>query len=137
MSRRPVQSWNIKMQLGKLLSAKSKLAVGSVQWSVIKFVKTAYCSLLTAHSSQQGVGLLAVIGIVAVVIIGAVVLTTPQIRQIFFPTPKPSQYEASSSAMPQYSEKQLLYLRNKAIIMKNLNLNEEQFNLLVESANKN
>lgn len=86
---------------------------------------------------QHGVGLLAVIGIVAVVIIGAVALTTPQIRQTIFPTPKPALNEASSSAISRYSDKQLLYLRNKEIIMKNLNLNEEQFNLLVESANKN
>jgi hypothetical protein len=84
---------------------------------------------------QTGVGLLAVIGIVSVIIIGAVVLTTPQIRQIVLPTPKPSP-AASLAPNERYSDKQLLYLRNKATIMKNLNLNEEQFNLLVESANK-
>jgi hypothetical protein len=42
----------------------------------------------------------------------------------------------SDEPMQQYSEKQLLYLRNKEAIMKSLNLNEEQFKLLVESANK-
>jgi hypothetical protein len=84
---------------------------------------------------QTGVGLLAVIGIVTVVIIGAVVLTTPQIRQTILPTPSPSPV-ASVAPNGNYSDKQLLYLRNKATIMKNLDLNEEQFNLLVESANK-
>lgn len=97
-------------------------------------------SVISRQSStrnQQGVGLLAVIGIVAIVIIGAVVLTTPQIRQTILPTPKPSPHMASSSATLNYSEKQQLYLRNKEVIKKNLNLNEDQFNLLVESANKN
>ncbi len=88
-----------------------------------------------SNLNQQGVGLLAVIGIVTVVIIGAVVLTTPQIRQTIFPTPQPTPM-SSDDPMQQYSEKQLLYLRNKGTIMKSLNLNEEQFNLLVEGANK-
>jgi hypothetical protein len=92
--------------------------------------------LRVSNLNQRGVGLLAVIGIVAVVIIGAVVLTTPQIRQTVFPTPKPTPLP-STSPVEKYSEKQQLYLRNKATIMRNLNLNEDQFNLLLESADKN
>ncbi len=116
---------------------KRKLSAISYQLSAKSTHSRVAC--LVSHITplnQKGVGLLAVIGIVTVVIIGAVVLTTPQIRQSIFPTPQPTPM-TSDEPMQQYSEKQLLYLRNKEAIMKSLNLNEEQFKLLVESANKN
>ncbi len=124
------------MQSGNIKMFMSKLSVISHQPSVRNIPSRVECLMSrVTNLNQRGVGLLAVIGIVSVIIIGAVVLTTPQIRQIVLPTPKPSP-AASLAPNERYSDKQQLYLRNKATIMKNLNLNEEQFNLLVESANK-
>lgn len=118
------------------MSMRKKQATRNTQYAIRSNSRVACLVSRITSVNQQGVGLLAVIGIVAVVIVGAVVLTTPQIRQTIFPTPKPTPV-ASASPMEQYSDKQLLYLRNKATIMKNLNLTEEQFNLLLESADKN
>lgn len=115
MQIRPVQSGDIKMQLSKQLSAFSR------QLSV---------------KNQFGVGLFIVIAIVALTLVGAAVLTTPQIRGKIFPSPS-TKSAASPSATPQLSDKQRLYLRNKATIQKTLNLNDEQFKLLLESADKN
>lgn len=90
-------------------------------------------------NDQKGVGILVVVGVVAVVLLGAIVVTSPQIRDFMFP----DQYQPTPDSSPQasgeiqYSSKQQLYIRNKEVIKKNLNLTEEQFNLLVESADKN
>lgn len=87
--------------------------------------------------SQQGVGLAVVIAVVAVILLGAIVLGTPQIRNTLLPATQKLNNASPSATPHQYSEKQLLYIRNKETIKQGLNLSEEQFNLLVESADKN
>ena len=90
-----------------------------------------------AHFSQEGVGIAVVIIVVAAVLIGGIVLATPQIRNVILPSAKPVVYPSPSVAASQYSDKQQLYLRNKESIKQGLNLTDEQFDLLVQNADKN
>ena len=86
--------------------------------------------------NQKGISLLIVIVVVAVVIAGVSIVAIPQLRKTFLPAQK--QTESSPSASPkQYSDKQKLYLRNEEAIKKGLNLTDQQFDLLVENADKN
>jgi hypothetical protein len=118
---------------------KEKLTVNSGQWSVKKSIfseikRSVHCSLSTVHS-QTGVGALVVISVVVFALLGVIAVTTPQIRNLVLPNNQSAL--PSPSPEPQLTEKQQLYLRNKETIQKALNLNDEQFDLLVESAGKN
>jgi uncharacterized protein HemX len=86
--------------------------------------------------NQNGVGLAVVVIVVALVLAGVVAVATPQIRNSFLPAPKQVEPSPSASAS-QYSEKQKLYIRNEEAIKKGLNLTDQQFDLLVQNADKN
>ena len=86
--------------------------------------------------NQSGYSLLIVAAaVMTILILGTIAFSTPEIRNIL-PFPK-TELAVSPSPVANYSEKQQLYLRNKAIIQKELQLSDEQFDLLVENANKN
>jgi hypothetical protein len=110
------------------LSAKNR-----INW----LLNSVHCSLRTAHSSQKGVGAAVVVMVAALILIGVIAVATPQIRNVILPSSHPAASPSPSAAASQYSEKQQLYLRNKEAIKQGLNLTEEQFNLLVQNADKN
>lgn len=91
--------------------------------------------------NQSGFSFLILLGITTLFLAGAIVVTTPQIKKLFTPRPDQTLQAVPSPDLtekaPQYSEKQKLYLRNKARIQQELNLNDAQFDLLIESASKN
>ena len=95
------------------------------------------CRLSTAYSSQRGIALPVIIIVMALVLIGAIVIGTPQIRQGLFSQHVNPTSTPFPSSTPLLSAKQQLYLRNKDSIKAHLNLTDEQFDLLVQNADKN
>jgi hypothetical protein len=92
----------------------------------------------SSASNENGVGLMLIIGIISLLLIGAIAVTTPQMKKFILPSSaEPSPTFTPAPETVQLSEKQQLYLRNKERIQQELNLDDNQFTLLVESAAKN
>lgn len=94
-----------------------------------------------AYHHEGGIGLLIVIIAIAVVLLVGIVIATPEIRTQLLPQPS-SDMSASNISVPPPpsptpSEKQELYIKNKELIKKKLNLDDTQFDILVQNAGIN